>query len=197
MVAKQRTKIALVGSGAIGGTMAYLAGLKGLGDIVLFDVAKDMPSGKALDLSQTNPVLGSTANFYGANDFEGIKDADVVIVTAGLTKVPGKCDSTWSRDDLLPFNAEIMRKVGLGIKENCPDAFVICITNPLDAMVKVLQKASGLPSTMVCGMAGVLDSGRFRTFVAEKLGVRLCPLCSFCCDNRRHSQQNLPALSDT
>lgn len=161
-----RKKIALIGSGQIGGTLAHLAGLKELGDIVLFDIAEGIPQGKSLDLAESAPVEGFDAKLSGANGYEAIAGADVVIVTAGVPRKPGM-----SRDDLLGINLKVMEAVGAGIKQHAPDAFVICITNPLDAMVWALQKFSGLPSHKVVGMAGVLDSARFRYFLAEELGV--------------------------
>ena len=161
-----RNKIALVGAGNIGGTLALLAGLKELGDIALFDIVDGVPQGKALDLAQTGPIEGYDAKLVGASDYAAIEGADVVIVTAGVPRKPGM-----SRDDLLGINSKVMQAVGDGIKTNCPDAFVICITNPLDAMVWVLQQESGLPPNKVVGMAGVLDSARFRHFIAEELGV--------------------------
>ena len=148
-----RNKIALVGAGNIGGTLAHLAGLKELGDVVLFDIVKGVPQGKALDLVESSPVEDFDSAITGANDYEGIKGADVVIVTAGIARKPGM-----SRDDLIGINTGVMRQVGEGIKKYCPDAFVICITNPLDAMVWPLQKACGLPTQRVVGMAGILDS---------------------------------------
>ncbi len=161
-----RNKIALIGAGQIGGTLALLAGLKDLGDVVLFDIVDGMPQGKALDLAQTGPVEGYDAKLAGASRYSAIKGADVVIVTAGVPRKPGM-----SRDDLLGINTKVMQAVGEGIKKNCPKAFVICITNPLDAMVWVLQQASGLPTHMVVGMAGVLDSARFRHFLAQEMNV--------------------------
>ena len=161
-----RKKIALIGSGQIGGTLAHLAGLKELGDIVLFDIAEGVPQGKGLDIAESSPVDGFDARYTGANSYEAIKGADVVIVTAGVPRKPGM-----SRDDLLGINLKVMEQVGAGLKQYAPDAFVICITNPLDAMVWALQKASGLPKHKVVGMAGVLDSARFRYFLAEELGV--------------------------
>ncbi len=161
-----RNKIALIGAGQIGGTLALLAGLKDLGDVVLFDIVDGMPQGKALDLAQTGPVEGYDAKLAGASKYSAIKGADVVIVTAGVPRKPGM-----SRDDLLGINTKVMQAVGEGIKKNCPKAFVICITNPLDAMVWVLQQASGLPANMVVGMAGVLDSARFRHFLAQEMNV--------------------------
>ena len=161
-----RKKIALIGAGQIGGTLAHLAGLKELGDIVLFDIAEGTPQGKALDLAESSPVDGFDAKLSGANDYADIAGADVIIVTAGVPRKPGM-----SRDDLLGINLKVMDAVGAGIKQHAPDAFVICITNPLDAMVWALQKASGLPTNKVVGMAGVLDSARFRYFLADELGV--------------------------
>jgi malate dehydrogenase len=161
-----RKKIALIGSGQIGGTLAHLAGLKELGDIVLFDIAEGVPQGKGLDIAESSPVDGFDAKISGANSYEAIAGADVVIVTAGVPRKPGM-----SRDDLLGINLKVMDSVGAGLKEHAPNAFVICITNPLDAMVWALQKASGLPKNKVVGMAGVLDSARFRYFLAEELGV--------------------------
>jgi len=161
-----RSKIALIGAGNIGGTLAHLAGLKELGDIVIFDIVKGVPQGKALDLVQASPVEGFDARITGTNSYSAIKGADVVIVTAGVPRKPGM-----SRDDLLGINTSVMNQVGAGIKKYAPDAFVICITNPLDAMVWVLRKASGLPAKKVVGMAGVLDSSRFRYFLAREMGV--------------------------
>ena len=169
-----RKKIALIGSGQIGGTLALLAGLKELGDIVLFDIAEGVPQGKALDLAQSAPVEGFDAKLAGANDYEAIAGADVVIVTAGVPRKPGM-----SRDDLLGINLKVMQAVGDGIKKNCPDAFVICITNPLDAMVWALREASGLPKEKVVGMAGVLDSARFRHFLAEEMNVSVEDVSAF------------------
>ena len=161
-----RNKIALVGAGQIGGTLALLAGLKELGDIVLFDIAEGMPAGKALDLAQTAPVEGFDASLTGGNDYSIIAGADVVIVTAGVPRKPGM-----SRDDLIGINNGVMLAVGEAIKKYAPNAFVICITNPLDVMVWVLQQASGLPANKVVGMAGVLDSARFRHFLASEFKV--------------------------
>ena len=161
-----RNKIALVGAGNIGGTLDLLAGLKELDDIVLFDIAEGLPQGKALDIAQASPVEGFDAAITGANDYSALKGADVVIVTAGVARKPGM-----SRDDLVGINTKVMRSVGEGIKNNCPDAFVICITNPLDVMVGVLREACGLPYEKVVGMAGVLDSARFRYFLAEEFKV--------------------------
>jgi malate dehydrogenase len=161
-----RNKIALIGAGQIGGTLALLAGLKELGDIVLFDVAEGIPQGKALDLAEASPVEGFDARLSGANSYEALDGAAVCIVTAGVPRKPGM-----SRDDLLSINLKVMEQVGAGIKKYAPNAFVICITNPLDAMVWALQKACGLPKPMVVGMAGVLDSARFRYFLADEFNV--------------------------
>ena len=161
-----RKKIALIGSGQIGGTLAHLVGLKELGDVVMFDIAEGVPQGKGLDIAESSPVDGFDAHYTGANSYEAIAGADVVIVTAGVPRKPGM-----SRDDLLGINLKVMEQVGAGLKQYGPNAFVICITNPLDAMVWALQKSSGLPKNKVVGMAGVLDSARFRYFLAEELGV--------------------------
>jgi len=150
-----RNKIALIGAGQIGGTLAHLIGLKELGDVVLFDIMEGVPQGKALDLIQSSPVEGFDARFGGTNSYEGIEGAAVCIVTAGIPRKPGM-----SRDDLLGINLKVMEQVGAGIKKYAPNALVICITNPLDAMVWALQKFSGLSKDMVVGMAGVLDSAR-------------------------------------
>ncbi|MDA7742325.1 malate dehydrogenase [Francisellaceae bacterium] len=163
-----RRKIALIGAGNIGGTLAHLSLLKNLGDVVLFDIAEGIPQGKALDLAQTAPVEGFDASVIGTNDYSDLNDADVVIVTAGVPRKPGM-----SRDDLLGINAKVMKAVGEGIKNNCPNAFIICITNPLDVMVGLLQKYSGVPTHKITGMAGVLDSSRFRTFLAWEFGVSI------------------------
>src|SRR3954465_4168405 len=169
-----RKKIALIGAGNIGGTLAHLAALKGLGDIVLFDVVEGVPQGKALDLSQCGPVEGFDAKITGTNDYKDIAGADVIIVTAGVARKPGM-----SRDDLLGINLKAMKAVGEGIRDNAPGAFVICITNPLDAMVWALREFSGLPHNMVVGMAGVLGSARFSTFLAQEFGVSVRDVTSF------------------
>ncbi|EJL28575.1 malate dehydrogenase [Novosphingobium sp. AP12] len=169
-----RKKIALIGAGNIGGTLAHLAAQKELGDIVLFDVAEGLPQGKALDLSQCGPVEGFDAAITGTNDYADIAGADVIIVTAGVARKPGM-----SRDDLLGINLKVMKSVGEGIAANAPDAFVICITNPLDAMVWALREFSGLPHNKVVGMAGVLDSARFSTFLAWEFGVSVRDVTSF------------------
>ncbi len=169
-----RAKIALIGSGQIGGTLALLAGLKELGDIVLFDIADGGPQGKALDIAEAAPVLGFDSALSGASSYEAIAGADVVIVTAGVPRKPGM-----SRDDLLGINLGVMEQVGAGIKTYAPDAFVICITNPLDAMVWALQKFSGLSPKKVVGMAGVLDSARFRHFIADEFKVSVEDVTAF------------------
>src|SRR5881227_342824 len=169
-----RKKIALIGAGNIGGTLAHLAAQKELGDITLFDVVEGVPQGKALDLSQCGPIEGFDAKITGTNDYADIAGADVIIVTAGVPRKPGM-----SRDDLLGINLKVMKAVGEGIKANAPEAFVICITNPLDAMVWALREFSGLPHHMVVGMAGVLDSARFRTFLAEEFEVSVQDVTAF------------------
>ncbi len=169
-----RKKIALIGAGQIGGTLALLAGLKELGDVVLFDIVDGVPQGKALDLAEASPVEGFDAKFLGASRYTAIRGADVVIVTAGIPRKPGM-----SRDDLIGINAKVMKAVGAGIKKYCPKAFVICITNPLDAMVWALRQASGLPHNKVVGMAGVLDSARFRYFLADEFGVSVEDVTAF------------------
>ena len=169
-----RHKISLIGAGNIGGTLAMLAGLKELGDITLFDIAEGVPQGKALDIAQSSPIERFNATVTGANDYAALADSDVVIVTAGVARKPGM-----SRDDLIGINTKVMNEVGAGIKSHCPDAFVICITNPLDVMVGVLQKASGLPAAKVVGMAGVLDSARFRLFLAEEFNVSVEDVTAF------------------
>lgn len=169
-----RKKIALVGAGNIGGTLAHLIGLKELGDVVLFDIAEGTPQGKGLDIAESTPIEGCDAAYSGANDYSAIAGADVVIVTAGVPRKPGM-----SRDDLIGINAKVMAAVGKGIKENCPNAFVICITNPLDAMVWVLREVSGLPHNKVVGMAGVLDSARFRYFLSEEFNVSVKDITAF------------------
>ncbi len=169
-----RPKIALIGAGQIGGTLAHLAALKELGDVVLFDIAEGVPQGKALDIAESAPVDGFDATLSGANDYAAIAGADVCIVTAGVPRKPGM-----SRDDLLGINLKVMKSVGEGIRDHAPDAFVICITNPLDAMVWALRQFSGLPQHKVCGMAGILDSARFRHFLAEAFGVSVKDVTAF------------------
>ncbi len=161
-----RKKIALIGGGNIGGTLAHLAALKELGDVVLFDIVDGLPQGKALDLAESAPIEGFNASVTGANDYSAIKGADVVIVTAGVARKPGM-----SRDDLIGINTKVVSTVGAAIKEHCPGAFVIVITNPLDVMVLIMKEASGLPAERVVGMAGVLDAARFRYFLAEEFKV--------------------------
>jgi malate dehydrogenase len=161
-----RKKIALIGSGMIGGTLAHIAAREELGDVILFDIFEGLPQGKALDLAESTPVYNASVDLRGANDYADIAGADVCIVTAGFPRKPGM-----SRDDLVSKNLGVMKSVGEGIKANCPNAFVICITNPLDAMVWALQQFSGLPTNMVVGMAGVLDSSRFAYFLSEATGV--------------------------
>jgi malate dehydrogenase len=169
-----RKKIALIGSGMIGGTLAHLAAVREMGDIVLVDVAEGIPQGKALDLAQAGPVEGYDARLTGTNDYAEIAGADVCIVTAGVARKPGM-----SRDDLLGINLKVMKAVGEGIKAHAPDSFVICVTNPLDAMVWALREFSGLPHQRVVGMAGVLDSARFRHFLAEEFKVSVEDVTAF------------------
>src|SRR5271167_3690696 len=169
-----RKKIALIGAGQIGGTLALLIGLKQLGDVMLFDIVDGVPQGKALDIIQGSSIEGYDAKIVGTNDYAAIYGADVVIVTAGIPRKPGM-----SRDDLIGINTKVMGQVGAAIKEHCPDAFVIAITNPLDVMVWVLREACGLPHHHVVGMAGVLDSARFRYFLAEELGVSVEDVTAF------------------
>ncbi len=169
-----RHRIALIGAGNIGGTLAHLAGLKELGDVALFDVVEGVPQGKALDIAQASPVEGFDARLTGATSYAGVKGADVAIVTAGVARKPGM-----SRDDLLETNCKVMHAVGAGIRKYCPEAFVICITNPLDAMVWALREASGLPHERVVGMAGILDTARFRYFLAEEFDVSVEDVTAF------------------
>src|ERR1041384_6708347 len=169
-----RNRIALIGAGQIGGTLAHLVGLKELGDVVLFDIAEGIPQGKALDLVESSSIEGFDAKLVGTNSYEAIQGADVCIVTAGVPRKPGM-----SRDDLLGINLKVMEQVGAGIKKYAPNAFVICITNPLDAMVWALQKCCGLPQQRVIGMAGVLDSARFRYFLADEFNVSVEDVTAF------------------
>ncbi len=169
-----RKKIALIGAGQIGGTLAHLVATKELGDVILFDIVDGVPQGKALDLSQSGPVEGFNSTIKGTSEYKDIAGADVVIVTAGVPRKPGM-----SRDDLLEINLKVMEQVGAGIAKYAPEAFVICITNPLDAMVWALQRFSGLPSSKVIGMAGVLDSARFRYFIADELKVSVEDVSAF------------------
>ncbi|MCU0732219.1 MAG: malate dehydrogenase [Hyphomonas sp.] len=169
-----RTKIALIGGGMIGGTLAHLIGLKELGDVVMFDIAEGLPQGKSLDIAQSGAVEGFDCNLKGTNAYSDIEGASVCIVTAGVPRKPGM-----SRDDLIGINLKVMEQVGAGIKKYAPNSFVICITNPLDAMVWALQKFSGLPRNMVCGMAGVLDTARFRHFLADEFKVSVEDVAAF------------------
>ncbi len=161
-----RKKIALIGAGMIGGTLAHIAARESLGDVILFDIMEGTPQGKALDLAESTPVTGASVDLRGTNDYKDIAGADICIVTAGVPRKPGM-----SRDDLIGINLKVMKAVGEGIKAHAPNAFVICITNPLDAMVWALQQFSGLKHSMVVGMAGVLDSARFAYFLSQKTGV--------------------------
>ncbi len=185
-----RAKIALIGAGQIGGTLAHLVALKELGDVVLFDVAEGVPQGKGLDLAQSGPVEGFDASLKGTNSYADITGADVCIVTAGVPRKPGM-----SRDDLLGINLQVMKAVGEGIRAHAPGAFVICITNPLDAMVWALQQFSGLPQHMVCGMAGILDSGRFRHFLAEEFKVSVKDVTAFVLGGHGDTMVPLPRYS--
>lgn len=169
-----RAKIALIGAGQIGGTLAHLIGLKQLGDVVLIDVTDGVPQGKALDISQAAPIHGFDASFTGASGYAAMKDADVCIVTAGMPRKPGM-----SRDDLLDINLKVMEQVGAAVAKYAPDSFVICITNPLDAMVWALHRYSGLPKERIVGMSGVLDSTRFRSFLAAELDVSVEDVTAF------------------
>ncbi|TAN50546.1 MAG: malate dehydrogenase [Rhodospirillales bacterium] len=169
-----RKKIALIGAGNIGGTLAHLIGLKELGDIVMFDIAEGVPQGKSLDIAQSTAIEGCNAAYRGTNDYADLKGADVVIVTAGVPRKPGM-----SRDDLVGINLKVMNSVGAGIKANCPNAFIVCITNPLDVMVWALREASGVPAHMIIGMAGVLDSARFRYFLAQEFNVSVEDVTAF------------------
>jgi malate dehydrogenase len=169
-----RSKIALIGAGQIGGTLALLAGLKELGDVILCDVVEGVPQGKSLDLVQASPIEGFDAKITGSNDYAALKGADVIIVTAGVPRKPGM-----SRDDLIGINAKIVQQVGAAIKAHAPDAFVITITNPLDVMVMVMREATGLPHHRVVGMAGVLDSARFRYFLADEFKVSVEDVTAF------------------
>jgi malate dehydrogenase len=185
-----RSKIALIGGGQIGGTLAHLVATKELGDVVLFDIMEGLPQGKALDLSQAGPIEGFDAKLKGTNSYADIAGADVVIVTAGVPRKPGM-----SRDDLLGINLKVMSAVGEGIKAHAPNAFVVCITNPLDAMVWALRQFSGLPHHMVVGMAGVLDSARFRFFLAEEMNVSVEDVSAFVLGGHGDTMVPMPRFS--
>jgi malate dehydrogenase len=185
-----RNKIALIGAGQIGGTLALLAGLKELGDVVLFDIVDGVPQGKALDIVQGSGVEGYDAEIAGANDYGAIRGADVVIVTAGVPRKPGM-----SRDDLIGINTKVVGEVGAAIKAHAPDAFVITITNPLDAMVWVMKEATGFPANRVVGMAGVLDSARFRYFLAQEFGVSVEDVTAFVLGGHGDTMVPLPRYS--
>jgi len=185
-----RSKIGLVGGGQIGGTLALLVGLKELGDVVLFDIVDGVPQGKSLDIAEASPIEGFDARLKGTSSYEDLSGCDVVIVTAGVPRKPGM-----SRDDLLGVNLKVMEQVGAGIAKYAPDAFVICITNPLDAMVWALRTASGLPTHKVVGMAGVLDSSRFRYFLAEEFGVSVEDVTAFVLGGHGDTMVPLPRYS--
>lgn len=185
-----RNKIALIGSGMIGGTLAHMIGLKELGDVVLVDVNEGIPQGKGLDIVESSAVDGFDANYLGTSDYKDIAGSDVIMVTAGVARKPGM-----SRDDLLGINLKVMQQVGAGIKAHAPEAFVICITNPLDAMVWALQKFSGLPTNRIVGMAGVLDSARFRYFLAEELNVSIKDITAFVLGGHGDTMVPLPRYS--
>jgi malate dehydrogenase len=185
-----RNKIALIGAGQIGGTLALLAGLKELGDVVLCDVVEGVPQGKALDLVEASPIEGFDARMTGSNDYAAIKGADIVIITAGVPRKPGM-----SRDDLIGINAKIVQQVGSAIRQHAPDAFVIAITNPLDVMVMVMRDATGLPHHRVVGMAGVLDSARFRYFLAEEFKVSVEDVTAFVLGGHGDTMVPLPRYS--
>jgi malate dehydrogenase len=185
-----RRKIALIGAGQIGGTLAHLIGLKELGDVVLFDIQEGIPDGKALDIAESTPVEGIDVRYAGAQSYEAIKGADVIIVTAGIPRKPGM-----SRDDLLEINLKVMEQVGAGIRKYAAESFVICVTNPLDAMVWALHKFSGLPPSMVVGMAGVLDSSRFRYFLAQEFNVSVEDVTAFVLGGHGDTMVPLPRYS--
>jgi malate dehydrogenase len=185
-----RRKIALIGGGQIGGTLAHLVALKELGDVVLFDIVEGLPQGKTLDIAQSGPVEGYDAKFKGTNSYADIAGADVVIVTAGIARKPGM-----SRDDLIGINLKVMSAVGEGIKAHAPNALVICITNPLDAMVWALRQFCGLPHNKVIGMAGVLDSARFRHFLAEEMNVSVEDVSAFVLGGHGDTMVPMPRFS--
>ena len=185
-----KRKISLIGAGQIGGTLAHLIAIKELGDVVLFDINEGIAKGKALDIAQSTSVSGSNVNLTGTNNYEDTKNSDVIIITAGIPRKPGM-----SRDDLLDTNLKIIKQVAEGIKKNSPKAFVICITNPLDVIVMALQKYSGLPTNMVIGMAGILDSSRFKYFLSQELKVPVKNIESLVLGN--HGITMLPILNQT
>ena len=185
-----RSKLGLIGAGQIGGTLAHLAGLKELGDVVMFDVVEGLPQGKGLDIAQSSPIEGIDANYRGTQSYADLAGCDVVIVTAGVPRKPGM-----SRDDLLGINLKVMSAVGEGVKAHAPNAFVICITNPLDAMVWALRQFSGLPHNKVVGMAGVLDSARFRHFLAEELNVSVEDVSAFVLGGHGDTMVPMPRFS--
>ncbi len=185
-----RKKIALIGGGQIGGTLAHLVALKELGDVVLFDIVEGLPQGKSLDIAQAGPIEGYDARLKGTNSYADIAGADVVIVTAGVPRKPGM-----SRDDLIGINLKVMAAVGEGIRSHAPDAFVVCITNPLDAMVWALQRFSGVPHEKIIGMAGVLDSARFRHFIAEELNVSAEDVSAFVLGGHGDTMVPMPRFS--
>ena len=185
-----RSNIARVGAGNIGGTLAHLAGLKELGDVVLFDIVKGVPGGKALDIVESSPVNGFDSRMAGASSYRAIRNSDLVIVTAGIARKPGM-----SRDDLIGINTAVMAQVGAGLKQYCPKAFVICITNPLDAMVWALREATGFPAKQVVGMAGILDSARFRYFLADEFDVSVEDVTAFVLGGHGDTMVPLPRYS--
>ncbi len=185
-----RPKIALIGAGMIGGTLAHMATLKEMGDVVLFDIADGVGAGKALDLAQSGPIVGSDLELKGTTDYADIAGADVCIVTAGVPRKPGM-----SRDDLLGINLKVMKSVGEGIKAHAPDAFIVCITNPLDAMVWALQEYSGVPKNMIVGMAGILDSARYRHFLSLEFGVSMRDVSAFVLGGHGDTMLPLPRYS--
>lgn len=185
-----RKKIALIGAGNIGGTLAFLAAIKQLGDVLLFDISPGGPQGKALDIAECAPVAGFNVQIIGSDQYSDLANSDVVIVTAGVPRKPGM-----SRDDLLEINAKVMKTVGEGIKQHCPNAFVICVTNPLDVMVRVLQDYSNIPDHKIVGMAGILDSARFRTFLAWEFKVAVENVAAFVLGGHGDSMVPLTGLS--
>src|SRR5580658_7840795 len=185
-----RAKIALIGSGMIGGTLAHICAREELGDVVLFDIVEGLPQGKSLDIAEASSVFGKDVALKGANDYADIAGADICIVTSGVPRKAGM-----SRDDLLGINLKVMKAVGDGIKAHAPDAFVICITNPLDAMVWALREFSGLPANKVVGMAGVLDSARFRHFLAEELNVSVEDVSAFVLGGHGDTMVPMPRFS--